>query len=166
MKGARAFNHPLAWDCNANAPCGPAQDRHLSALTVWHAFESLHGVMMDAAEHVLWIRPHLPRGVRFLSVPLFSPTGLSWVRLEEKGSTRSVVEIQLAFRDPVLLREIVMRPLHLATRCEARCLTTRGVLETSLHVGDEEGERLLHIRLSRPEVVQGTLAITLTPAQR
>lgn len=166
MKGARAFNHPLAWDCNANAPCGPAQDRHLSALTVWHAFESLHGVMMDAAEHVLWIRPHLPRGVRFLSVPLFSPTGLSWVRLEEKGSTRSVVEMQLAFRDPVLLREIVMRPLHLATRCEARCLTTRGVLETSLHVGDEEGERLLHIRLSRPEVVQGTLAITLTPAQR
>ena len=45
----RAFNHPL-WTATQTR-AGP--DRHLSALTVWHAFESLHGVMMDAAEHVL-----------------------------------------------------------------------------------------------------------------
>jgi hypothetical protein len=165
MKGARVFNHPLAWDCNNNLPCGPGQDRHLSAMSVWHAFESLHGVLMDAAEHVLWIRPHLPRGVRYLSVPLFSPAGLSWIRLEEKGSARSVVEIQLAFRDPVLLREIVMRPLHLAAECEARCFTAQGALETSLHLGDEAGERLLHLRLARPEVVQGTLTITLAASR-
>ncbi len=165
MKGARVFNHPLAWDCNTNTPFGPNQDRHLSAMSVWHAFESLHGVLMDAAGHVLWIRPHLPRGVRYLSVPLFSPSGLSWIRLEEKGSSRSVVEIQLAFRDPVLLREIIMRPLHLSAQCEARCVTDRGALETSLHLGDEAGERLLHLRLARPEVVQGTLTITLATSR-
>ena len=110
--------------------------------------------MMDAASTCSGYGRIFP-GRPFSECALFSPHGLSWVRPEEKGSTRSVVEMQLAFRDPVL-PEIVMRPLHLATRCEARCLTTRGVLETSLHVGDEEGERLLHIRLSRPEVVQGT----------
>ncbi len=162
MRGARAFNHPLSWDCNTNEPRGRAQDRNMSALSVWHAYESLHGVFMDAAAHVLWIRPHLPKGVRFLNVPLFSPTGPSWVRLHEKTGRPHGLEIQLTFHQSVLLNEIVTNPLHASKECHVECATERQRLETSVARVIENAEPQLRIRLVSPAVVHGTLTVILS----
>ncbi len=165
MKGARAFNHPLSWDCNANVPRGRAQDRHMSALSVWHAYETLHGVFMDEAGHELRIRPRLPKGVRFLNVPLFTPTGLSWIRLEEKSDPQHAVEIQVHFRQPVLLHRILLTPLCAFEGCTVSCRTNSGELEASVNLCEEKGEPLFQVRLAHPAVVQGPLVITLAPAR-
>ncbi|MFO7973081.1 MAG: GH116 family glycosyl hydrolase [Candidatus Hydrogenedentota bacterium] len=166
MKGARAFNHPLSWDCNANKPRGWGQDRHMSALSVWHAFEALHGIFMDAADHVLWIRPHLPKGVHFLNVPLFSPSGPSWVRLEEKTSQPNTMRVQLGFQQSVLLHKIMLRPTPGAERYEVACSTDREELETSVESVEKESQQLLHVRLVRPAVVHGALTITVSSTRK
>ena len=166
MKGARAFNHPLSWDCNANKPRDRGQDRHMSALSVWHAFETLHGVFMDAAEHVLWIRPHLPKGVHFLHVPLFSPSGPSWVRLEEDAAQLGAMRVQLGFQQPVLLHEIRLGASRTAHRYEVTCSSDGEKWKTSVERVEEKGEQRLHVRLSRPAVVHGTLSITVSAATK
>jgi hypothetical protein len=121
---------------------------------------------MDAAEHVLWVRPHLPKGVRFLNVPLFSPAGPSWVRLEVQSERPHAVEIHLSFQQPLLLHEIVTNPLHPSGQCEVRCLKDNQILETSLERDDSSGEPLLRVRLARPAVVQGTLMMTVIPGRK
>ncbi|HQM50346.1 MAG TPA: GH116 family glycosyl-hydrolase [Candidatus Hydrogenedentes bacterium] len=162
MKGARAFNHPLSWDCNANKPRDRGQDRHMTALSVWHAYESLHGVFMDALEHVLWVRPHLPKGVRFLNVPLFSPAGLSWVRMEKEASPSNKTQVQLLFQQSVLLNKIVLGAELASMPCEVTCLTDTEAVEASIDRAEGKGEQLLHVRLIRPTVVQGMLSIVIS----
>ncbi|MEA3365157.1 MAG: GH116 family glycosyl hydrolase, partial [Candidatus Hydrogenedentes bacterium] len=162
MKGARAFNHPLSWDCNANKPQGRGQDRHMSALSVWYAFEALHGIFMDAADHVLWIRPQLPKGVHSLSVPLFSASGPAWMRLEEGTSRPYTMRVQLGFQQSVLLHEIMLKKPDGAESYEVTCSTDEGELTISVESVEEKGEQLVHVRLVRPVVVHGALSVTLS----
>ena len=100
----RSFNQPLWWD---TAPEGEESDfleRHTSSLSVWHLLYALAGFQLNVPDQILWIRPHLPRGVFSLNVPLFTPVCQGWLRFVETAEGPYRQEVQVSLDSPILIR--------------------------------------------------------------
>ncbi|MBN2307583.1 MAG: hypothetical protein JXR94_01350 [Candidatus Hydrogenedentes bacterium] len=161
----RAFNQPFGWDLDANDACGWGAERHMGAPSVWHVLYALQGFFLNMAEQALWLRPHLPRGVHYLSTPLFTPVCLGWVKFREEERDGYQQRVEISFDSPIGLKTIVLRVPDAVAQVQVHCVSSEGVERTKHLFGRDGPDRLLEILPERPITVSSPLVITVTQTQ-
>jgi uncharacterized protein (DUF608 family) len=161
VKGGRTFNQPLYWDPAKNQTCGVEMDRHVGASSLWHVLYALQGFLLDAGEHTLWVRPNLPGGVHYLSVPVFTPVCFGWLSFQEGEANGYRQVVKIKFDESVLLHKIMLRAPQSAMPLNVSLTTPEGPHSVQHSVRADGGSLSVEIVLENPLVLCQGMQITL-----
>ena len=166
IRKGRAFNQPLCWDLRADGPTGWGRDRHMSPPSSWHVLYALQGFLLNVPDRLLWLRPHLPRGVYSLSAPLFTPLCFGWLRFGETlddGRYRQAVRI--SFDSPVQVETLVLRVPEQVQEVRVRTAGPEGCTRHKHNFGYDGRERLVEIQFGKPITITEPLQVELVQTE-
>ncbi len=162
VKHGRTFNQPLCWNLNTDSPDGWGTDRHMSSPSVWHVLYAIEGFLLNVPQQQLWLRPHLPKGVHFLSAPLFSPVTFGWLTFretDEKGVYRQNVHV--SFDSPVQIQTVILRVPGPVEEVAIKSEGPEGFGILAHNFGYHGHERLLELQLKQPVALTTPLLISI-----
>ena len=155
------FDQPFEWRISSNSPGPGLASRYVGSTSVWHVLYALQGFYMNLPEKTIWIRPNLPKNVRHLSAPLFTPSCFGWLTYKEDTDGGYSQTIELSFDSPVHAKIIVLRIPPWVEEVSVRCESTAGE-ETTRHIlGYDGADHLVEIQAQRPIVVGNSLKLTV-----
>jgi non-lysosomal glucosylceramidase len=158
----RTFNQPLSWDLDRNEACGWGGDRHFGSTSIWHVLYAVEGFLLDVPSHTLWLHPNLPKGVRSLSAPLFTPESLGWLRFEECKEGAYWQRVEISFDSPLHVLRVVLRVPKEVSDVSVECISQEGVEAVDHVVGLAGNQRLVEVIAPKPIVIGASLIIALS----
>jgi non-lysosomal glucosylceramidase len=163
VQKGRAFDQPLCWNLQNNEPQGWGRDRHFCAPSVWHVLYALQGFFLNVPEQQLWVRPHLPRGVKALSAPLVTPSGFGWLSFKEETEPGAYKQVtRVSFESPVSVQTLVLRVPHEVGRISVDATGPVGTALRGHGFGFDGNEKLVEIQLEQVVTITEPLQIRIT----
>jgi hypothetical protein len=115
-------------------------------LALWNVPYAMTGLLYDAPNEELWLRPKTPGMQGAWMLPLATPQGLGQCR-RLPHDNRLIYEI--SFDSPVQLRSLILLVDELAEPSEATCEGPDGSEDPAVAFGDDGDEKLVEIVFGR-----------------
>ena len=157
----RTFDQPLWWDLAQNDGCGWGNERHMSCLSVWYTLFAIQGFFLDVPEKTVYVAPNLPKGIKTLNTPIFTPLCLGRLKYEERKTGAYRQMVKLSFDSPVHVREIQLRTPKQIPNAVSQILVDGEVCERTQENILDEDSYIVHITLTQELRVQQSLSIRL-----
>lgn len=161
VRRKRGFNQSLMWDPIQDDAVGPLQDRHMSALSIWHTLFALEGFWLSVPERRLVIAPRLPEGVNHLAAPLFTPVAFGWLTYHVQNTPAYRQRLTVNFDSPVFIETIELAMPRKVTLPSVALLINEDPAPTQQKILSSSPLNRLVITLDEPLQVQHPIEITV-----